>query len=55
MTRQSTHKHRITEHMLEQQRMVQRVRELSAMLRQSFKTFSQAMAQAYTRARGENT
>ncbi len=55
MTRQSKHKHRITERMLEQRRMVQRVQKLFAMLRQSFKTFSQAMAQAYARARGENT
>jgi hypothetical protein len=53
MTRQSKHKHRALRHMLGTIYEVRRIKKLSYVWRQAYRTMSEAMAQAYAKARAE--
>jgi len=53
MTRQSKHKHRVTRRMLGTVYAVRRIQKLSYVWRQAYRTMSEAMAQAYAKARAE--
>ncbi len=53
MTRQSKHKHRITRLMLGTIYAVQHIKKLSYVWRRAYRTMSEAMAQAYAKARKE--
>ncbi len=53
MTRQSKHKRRVVRHMLGTIYAVRRIKKLSYVWRQAYRTMSEAMAQAYAKARAE--
>ena len=53
MTRQSKHKRRVVRRMLGTIHSVQHIKKLSYALRHAYRAISQAMAQAYAKAREE--
>jgi RNase P subunit RPR2 len=53
MTRQSKHKHRVTRLMLARTAWFRRVQKLSRNWLEAYRTISEAMAQAYAKARAE--
>lgn len=53
MTRQSKHKRHVVRRMLDTIRSVQRIKKLSAVLRQAYRAICAKMAEAYAKARAE--
>jgi hypothetical protein len=53
MTRQSKHKHRVLRLMLARTAWFRHTQKLSYVWRQAYRTMSEAMAQAYAKARAE--